>query len=121
MAGWGQEGSRAGQAGAAENSETFRPPPLQARSLQCDRHDRVPGLMRTMAAVHHKEWLQRIVSGPSRLPPKGFMRSTILKRYHASVGKSVNDAIGPFRPISTATTANSSRGWQERAQPAATS
>src|SRR4029077_14710486 len=68
--------------------------PLQARSLRCDRHDRVPGLMPTTAAVHHKERLPRIVSGPSHLPPRGFMSRGILKRYHVSLGKSVKSLMG---------------------------
>ena len=45
--------------------------------------------MPTMAAVHHKERLPRIVSGPSRLPPRGVICSGILERYHVSVDKSV--------------------------------
>jgi hypothetical protein len=35
--------------------------------------------MPTMAAVHHKERLPRIVSGPSHLPPRGYMSRGILK------------------------------------------
>ena len=66
--GCGLQRSRAGQARAAARCEPVRPPTLKARSLPCDRHDRVPGLMPTMAAVHHKERPARIVSGPSRPP-----------------------------------------------------
>ena len=49
-------------------------------------NDRVPGLMPTMAAVHHKERLPRIVSGPSRPRQWGFMLSAISNPYHASIG-----------------------------------
>ena len=67
---------------ATVSSETVRPPTRKARPLQCDRDDRVPGLMPTMAAVQRKERPARIVSGPSRPPKWGSWPNAI---YHAPI------------------------------------